>query len=80
MNNNNQMSFNPITNQPLNKDNKTPNIKKEQETNEYNIPNKQMDQMNTQERFQMKGSQKGQQIPVEYNPYKQPYSIYQGRP
>ena len=29
------MSFNPITNQPLNKDNKTPNIKKEQETNEY---------------------------------------------
>ena len=58
MNNNNQMSFNPITNQPLNNDNKTPNIKKEQETNEYNL----------------------QQIPYEYNPYKQPYSIYQGRP
>ena len=74
------MSFNPITNQPLNKDNKTPNIKKEQETNEYNIPNKQMDQMNIQERYQMKGNQKGQQIPVEYNPYKQPYSIYKGRP
>ena len=74
------MSFNPITNQPLNKDNKTPNIKKEQETNEYNIPNKQMNQMNIQERYQMKGNQKGQQIPVEYNPYKQPYSIYQGRP
>jgi hypothetical protein len=80
MNNNNQMSFNPITNQPFNIDNKTPNIEKEKEANKYNIPNKQMDQMNTQERFQMKGSQKGQQIPVEYNPYKQPYSIYQGRP
>ena len=36
--------------------------------------------MNIQERYQMKGNQKGQQIPVEYNPYKQPYSIYQGRP
>jgi len=79
MNNSNQMSFNPITNQPLN-DNKTPNIKKEQETKEYNIPNKQMDQINIQNNYQMKGNPKGQQIPVEYNPYKQPYSIYQGRP
>jgi hypothetical protein len=80
VNNNNQMSFNPITNQPFNKDNKTPNIKKEQEANEYNVPNKQIDQMNIQEKYQMKGNQKEQQIPVEYNPYKQPYSIYKGRP
>jgi hypothetical protein len=80
MNNNNQMSFNPITNQPFNKDNKTPNIKKEQEANEYNVTNKQIDQMNIQEKYQMKGNQKEQQIPVEYNPYKQPYSIYKGRP
>jgi hypothetical protein len=80
VNNNNQMSFNPITSQPFNKDNKTPNIKKEQEANEYNVPNKQIDQMNIQEKYQMKGNQKEQQIPVEYNPYKQPYSIYKGRP
>ena len=72
MNNNNQMSFNPITNQPLNNDNKTPNIEKKQETNEYNLPNKQMDQI--------KGNQKGEQIPYEYNPYYYPYYIYQGSP
>ena len=74
------MSFNPITNQPLT-DYKAQNMKKEYDIKDYNHQNQQMEQYNNQERLQqMKGNQREKQIPIEYNPYKQPYSVYQGHP
>ncbi len=78
------MSFNPITNQPLT-DYKTPaqieQMKKEQDLNQNKLMelyNKDKD-MDRERYLQMKTTQK-EQNPVEYNPYKRPYSIYQGHP
>ena len=82
MNNNNQMSFNPITNLPLIDYKAQQNqMKKDQQiNNEFNKQKLQMVQLNDKERFQQIKEMQKEQAPVEYNPYKQPYSIYQGRP
>lgn len=75
------MSFNPITNQPLMDYKSQQNqMKKEQEIKDYNNQSKPMEPFNDMDRYQqMKVNQK-EQNPVEYNPYKRPYSIYQGHP
>ena len=54
------------------------NIKREQELNQNQLKElyKDMDKDRYQ---QLKGNQNDQN-PVEYNPYKRPYSIYQGHP
>ena len=74
-------SFNPITNQPL-RDYQVQQtqIRKEQEINEFNNHNPEMEKYNKIDNFQqMKGNQR-EQTPMEYNPYKRPYSLYQGHP
>lgn len=75
------MSFNPITNQPLmDYKSQQDQMKKEQEIKDYNNQSKPMEPFNDMDRYQqMKVNQK-EQNPVEYNPYKRPYSIYQGHP
>ena len=82
MNNNNQMSFNPITNLPLIDYKAQQNqMKKDQQiNNEFNKQKLQMVQLNDKDRFQQIKEMQKEQAPVEYNPYKQPYSVYQGRP
>ena len=76
--NNNQMIFNPITNQPLEDSKfKQEQMKKERE--------KEMRELyNLENNAQMKNKEfinnKKEQIPMEYNPYKNPYSAYQGHP
>ena len=74
------MMFNPITNQPLD-DYK---IKKEQIQKERE---KELEELyNAQKRndkFDINNNynyNKKEQIPREYNPYKNPYSAYQGHP
>ena len=75
------MIFNPITNQPFRKD---PNEKNNTNINYNEFNGKNIDfnrdntNVNREQKFvQMQNQQKE---PVEYNPYKNPYSQYQGRP
>jgi len=75
------MSFNPITNQPLMDYKSQQNqMKKEQEIKDYNNLSKPMEQFNDIDRYQQMKVKQKEQNPVEYNPYKRPYSIYQGHP
>ena len=76
-NNNDQMIFNPITNQPLNdyKSKQEQMLKeREKEFKELNYLREGNDKMNNI------NCNKNEQIPKEYNPYKNPYSLYQGHP
>ena len=79
MNQNIPVSFNPITNQPL-KDYTIQEKKNEQEIQNLNNLNNQMDQLDIKERYKEMQRNQREQIPVEYNPYKQPYLPYQGHP
>ena len=75
------MSFNPITNQPLiNYKEENDKIRKGQELKDFNIQSQMIEQFNNQNEFQQKKGNQRNNIPIEYNPYKQPYSIYQGHP
>ncbi len=75
------MSFNPITNQPLMDYKSQQNqMKKEKEIKDYNSQNKPMEPFNDMDRYQQMKVKQKEQNPVEYNPYKRPYSIYQGHP
>ncbi len=65
------MSFNPITNQPL------IDYKAQQEQREL-MQNQQIELLN-KEKINRPINQR-EQNPIEYNPYKQPNSIYQGHP
>ena len=65
------MSFNPITNQPL------ADYKSQQEQREL-IMNQQMRLYNDEKMKRPVNLR--EQNPIEYNPYKQPNSIYQGHP
>ena len=74
------MIFNPITNQPLEDSKfKQEQMKKEREKEMkelYNLENNaglKNDDYNN-------NYNKKEQIPMEYNPYKNPYSAYQGHP
>ena len=73
------MSFNPITNQPLmdykSQQNK---IEKPQEIKDFNNEKQKFEYNN--DRFQQINRNQREPIPMGYNPYKQPYSIYQGHP
>ena len=73
------MSFNPITNQPL-IDYKSQQIQmeKEKEIKDFNNQ-KQMMEYNNDKYKQINRSQR-ELVPMEYNPYKQPFSVYQGHP
>ena len=76
-NNNDQMIFNPITNQPLNdyKSKQEQMLKeREKEFKELNYLREGNDKMNNI------NCNQNEQIPMEYNPYKNPYSLYQGHP
>ena len=75
------MSFNPITNLPM-KDYKAQMLQKEQEMKEnYMKQLQQNEQFNNMGMYQqMRNNQIAQNVPIEYNPYRQPNSIYQGRP
>ena len=81
------MMFNPITNQPLeNYKEKQEQIQKESEKEIKELYNSQQrndkfDNNNINDNngnINYKKEQK--KIPVEYNPYKHPYSVYQGHP
>lgn len=80
-NNNNQMMFNPITNQPMDDYKfKQEQIQKEREKEFKELYNQQQ----KNDKFDMNSNNnnynKKEQIPREYNPYKNPYSAYQGHP
>jgi len=73
------MMFNPITNQPLS------DYKSQQEQMQKEREKKINELYNLQERNDKKENKdfinnKKEQIPIEYNPYKDPYSAYQGHP
>ena len=73
------MMFNPITNQPLS------DYKSQQEQMQKEREKKINELYNLQERndkIENKDfiNNKKAQIPIEYNPYKDPYSAYQGHP
>jgi hypothetical protein len=82
------MIFNPITNQPLeNYKEKQEQMRKEREKEIkelYNLQqrNDKFDNNNNinynNDNINYKKEQ--QKIPIEYNPYKNPYSVYQGHP
>ena len=73
------MMFNPITNQPLS------DYKSQQEQMQKEREKKINELYNLQERNDKIENRdfinnKKEQIPIEYNPYKDPYSAYQGHP
>ena len=74
------MIFNPITNQPLEDSKfKQEQMKKEREKEMkelYNLENNARLKINDYNN----NYNKKEQIPMEYNPYKNPYSAYQGHP
>ena len=74
------MIFNPITNQPLEDSKfKQEQMKKEREKEMkelYNLDNNARLKNNDYNN----NYNKKEQIPMEYNPYKNPYSAYQGHP
>ena len=76
---NNPISFNPITNLPLtNYKGQPKQIRKE--INEYNNQNIEREKYNNFDNYQQLKTSQREQAPMEYNPYKRPYSIYQGHP
>ena len=71
--------FNPITNQPMDDyKSKQEQIQKEREK-EFNEKYNLQERNNKIENKGYSGNKK-EQIPIEYNPYKHPYSVYQGHP
>ena len=73
------MIFNPITNQPMDDyKSKQEQMKKERENEFKELYNKQ----EKRDFIENKGyiNNKKEEIPLEYNPYKYPYSIYKGHP
>ena len=73
------MIFNPITNKPMDDyKSKQEQMKKERENELKELYNKQ----EKRDFIENKGyiNNKKEQIPLEYNPYKNPYSIYKGHP
>ena len=73
------MIFNPITNQPMDDyKSKQEQMKKERENEFKELYNKQ----ERRDFIENKGyiNNKKEEIPLEYNPYKNPYSIYKGHP
>ena len=77
----NPLSFNPITNQPLINYKAEQNIiRKEQEIKDLNNQSQKTEQYNNQKEYQQKEGNQRNKIPIEYNPYKNPYSFYQGHP
>ena len=73
------MMFNPITNQPLS------DYKSQQEQMQKEREKKINELYNLQERNDKIENKdyiknKNEQIPMEYSPYKNPYSAYQGHP
>ena len=78
-NNNNQMMFNPITNQPLSDyKSQQEQMQKEREKKINKLYNFQERNDKIENKDYIKN--KKEQIPMEYNPYKNPYSAYQGHP
>ena len=74
------MMFNPITNQPMDdyKIKKEQNQKeREKELEELYNAQKRNDKFDNNNNYNYN---KKEQIPREYNPYKNPYSAYQGHP
>ena len=73
------MMFNPITNQPLiDYKAQQEQMKKEREKEIKELYN--IEEMNAKNKNKNYISYKKEQIPMEYNPYKNPYSAYQGHP
>ena len=74
------MMFNPITNQPMDDYKiKKEQIQKEREKELEELYNaqKRKDKFDNNNNYNYN---KKEQIPLEYNPYKNPYSAYQGHP
>ena len=74
------MMFNPITNQPMDDYKiKKEQIQKEREKEMQELYNaqKRKDKFDNNNNYNYN---KKEQIPREYNPYKNPYSAYQGHP
>lgn len=75
------MIFNPITNQPLRKEANDTNINKgsyDEFAGKDDGFNRDNANVNKEQKFGHMQNQ--QKVPMEYNPYKNPYSQYQGRP
>lgn len=53
-------------------------MEKEQETKDFNNQKQMMEYNN--DKYQQINRRQREPVPIEYNPYKQPYSIYQGHP
>ena len=53
-------------------------MEKEQEIKDFNNQKQTMEYNN--DKYQQINRNQREPVPIEYNPYKQPYSIYQGHP
>ena len=75
------MMFNPITNQPMDDYKiKKEQIQKEREKEMQELYNAQLRKDKYDVNIKNNNINKKEQIPREYNPYKNPYSAYQGHP
>ena len=75
------MMFNPITNQPMDDYKiKKEQIQKEREKEVQELYNAQLRKDKYDVNSNNNNINKKEQIPIEYNPYKNPYSAYQGHP
>ena len=75
------MMFNPITNQPMDDYKiKKEQIQKEREKEMQELYNAQLRKDKYDVNIKNNNINKKEQIPREYNPYKNPYSLYQGHP
>ena len=73
------MMFNPITNQPMDDYKlKKEQLQKEKEK-EFDEKYKKQE-INYRTENTVYNKKKKEKIPIEYNPYKHPYSVYQGHP
>jgi hypothetical protein len=73
--------FNPITNQPMDDYKiKKEQIQKEREKEMQELYNAQLRKDKYDVNIKNNNINKKEQIPREYNPYKNPYSAYQGHP
>ena len=75
------MMFNPIINQPMDDYKiKKEQIQKEREKEMQELYNAQLRKDKYDVNIKNNNINKKEQIPREYNPYKNPYSAYQGHP
>ena len=73
------MIFNPITNQPMDDyKSKKEQLQKEKEKEFEEKYKKQ--EINYRTENTVYNNNEKEKIPIEYNPYKHPYSVYQGHP